>query len=327
MRYVLGVDGGGTKTHCALFGADGVKADFFDWGPTNFENMEHKYDGLLRELSLIFARLIERNGMELDDISHGVLGLAGVDSPTRHKKISEVLAKAGLARFTLVNDAFLGVKAGSASGSGVCAINGTGTSFAGIDPGGALLHVGGMGVLTGDIGGGHYLSGLAAGSVYNQLYKGSEPTVMKDLMFDILGVERREDYLDALLEQLFEGELEYASLNKVVFRAANMGDAVAIAILEGMGRDNARSVSAVINGLDFADTVEVVLAGSINTKGENPSALDAFKRTLTDMHGDKRLSFTKLTVPPVAGAIVWALEIAAGGRPRGMYEAVIKQFV
>jgi len=327
MGYILGVDGGGTKTHCVLFNTDGVRQDFLEWGPTNFESLENGYEGLYNELTGMFDKITGRNNIRLSDVAYGVFGLAGVDSRMRHAKISDVLTRAGMNSFTLVNDAFLGVKAGARDGSGVCAINGTGTSFAGIDPHGSLLHIGGMGRLTGDIGGGPHLGTEAVGYVYDALYKGAAPTVMQDILFDILGVEDKDDYMDVFLEKWYNGDIDLSTMNKAVFRAANMGDGPAIRILEEMGLNNARAVNACINGLDFGETVEVVLAGSIYTKGENPSALDALKRAVTEANSGKTVTFAKLTAPPVAGAAVWALEIAAGVKTPGLYETVIKQFV
>jgi len=305
--YVLGVDGGGTKTHCALFDMSGRMVDLLTWGPTNFEGLEGGYKGLFKELNAMFSAITGRNGAGYDEITRSVLGLAGVDSISRHAKISDVIIRTGLRRFTLVNDAFLGVKAGALSGAGVCSINGTGTSFAGIDPAGGMLHIGGMGRLTGDIGGGWHLGEDAAGAVYDYLYKGGEPTAMKDILFDILGVSRREDYMDVLLEKLTDDRLNLPELNRVVFTAANMNDAPAIKILEEMGANNARSVNAVIDGLNFGHTVEVVLAGSINVKGENPAAADKLAEIVTAAHKDKKITFAKLAAPPVAGAVVWAL--------------------
>ena len=322
--YALGVDGGGTKTHCALSDMSGRIVDLSEWGPTNFEGLEGGYKGLFKELNAMFGAVLSKNGVGYDEIARSVLGLAGVDSISRHAKISDVIIRTGLRRFTLVNDAFLGVKAGAVSGAGVCAINGTGTSFAGIDPAGGMLHVGGMGRLTGDIGGGWHLGEEAVGAVYNSLYKNGEPTVMKAMLFDILGVSRKEDYMDVLLEKLSDGHLNLSELNRVVFKAANLNDAPAIKILEDMGADNARSVNAVIDGLDFGHTVEVVLAGSIHVRGENPAAVDKLADIVTAAHPDKHIAFTRLAAPPVAGAAVWALEQCG---VKDMFGAVTAQFM
>lgn len=76
----------------------------------------------------------------------------------------------GLNDFVLCNDAFLGVKAGCTHGYGICAINGTGYTIAGIDPNRNMIQIGGQGALTGDVGGGGYLGMAVVSSVYNALF-------------------------------------------------------------------------------------------------------------------------------------------------------------
>lgn len=43
MKYVLGVDGGGTKTHAVLFDGDGNLVDMVEWGPTNHESLREGF--------------------------------------------------------------------------------------------------------------------------------------------------------------------------------------------------------------------------------------------------------------------------------------------
>jgi len=57
-------------------------------------------------------------------------------------------------------------------------------------------------------------------------------TVMSEIMFEMLNIQSRHDYMDTLTEQLDCGKIKVKDLNKVVFMAANMGDKVALDILE-----------------------------------------------------------------------------------------------
>lgn len=79
-KYYLGVDGGGTKTHCALFDEHGEKKCIMNWGPTNHEALPGGMRGLRDELERIFFTLLETCNISMKDLGGSVLGLAGIDT-------------------------------------------------------------------------------------------------------------------------------------------------------------------------------------------------------------------------------------------------------
>lgn len=306
-KYVLGVDGGGTKTYCALFDTQGNKIDAVSWGGTNYALLEGGLSELEVQLGALFSHILDRNGLTPGNLGRCVLGLSGVDTRSQHARISDIIRRLGITDFILCNDAFLGIKAGCESEYGICAVNGTGCTVAGIDPSGRMLQIGGLGDLTGDTGGGYYLGTAAICSVYNSLFKGYAGTYMTDILFEILGIDSKHDYTDAIIKGIAEGRIKVKDLNRVVFKAANKGDAVAKSILEKMGVENARSINAVIRELLFPDRIKIVLAGSIYVKGENPTAVDTLRDCVLEENPHRDIEFEILKCPPVAGAIIWAL--------------------
>lgn len=61
-KYVLGVDGGGTKTHFALFDIKGNKINICTFGTTNHEMMRNGFDELEKKLDdIINFILVESN--------------------------------------------------------------------------------------------------------------------------------------------------------------------------------------------------------------------------------------------------------------------------
>jgi hypothetical protein len=67
-----------------------------------------------------------------------------------------------------------------------------------------------------------------------------------------------------------------------------------------------------------------VLAGSIFVKGEHPLPVDTLKEAVSKANPDYRIKYTVLNVPPVAGAVVWALN--ALGDNGASYDKVCAQF-
>ncbi len=311
-KFVIGVDGGNTKTHYVLADSDGNRVGFIKAGTASHERL-HGYEGMKRELASRINSLLGDAGLKAEDVSFSVLGLAGADIPKQYREISERLKEIGLVNFKVYNDAYLGIKAGSEKGYGICSINGTGTSCTGIDRHGRYLQVGGCGNITGDDAGGGYLRSMAIRLAYESIYKCGEPTILKDMLFDLLEVSEEDRFLEAVYEKVLSGLTDKVLLSKIVFQAANRGDNAAIKLLEHVGKETAKAVVGVARMLDFSEDEEldIVMAGSIHVKGENPVMLNAFKDEVTK-NIKYRPRFHLLKAPPVAGAVIWALEEVNG---------------
>lgn len=328
-NYVLGVDGGGTKTHCALFDIHGNKVDLVIWGPTNYEVLEGGFAGLKKELEGMIAHILRKNGLTLLDICYSVFGLSGVDSKFQHEQISGLISGLDLKDHILCNDAFLGIKAGIVNQYGICAINGTGCTVAGIDPEGGMLQIGGYGGYSADEGGGSFLGTLAVSSVYNFLYRNGAGTVLKDLLFQYLHIQSKSDFMEAIIIGTAKGEFSVKDFNSFIFKAANLGDEVALGILEGMGKQYAQSINSAIRHLNYNECEElsVVLAGSIHMHGESAIAIDRMMTDVLSENQQIKIVFYKLERPPVMGAIVWAIsKTKTTMRFKDLYDKVKLQF-
>lgn len=323
-KYVLGVDGGGTKTHCALFDTDGNKVDLIKWGTTNHENLKEGFADLKKELENMTSFILHKNGVSIDQIQNAVFGLAGVDTKSQQAIISGIIREIGFSDYYVCNDAYLGIKAGCEKGYGICAINGTGCTVTGISPEGRCIQIGGLGELTGDRGGGSFLGITVIGSIYNSLFKNGKQTLMKDILFDELKIVSKYEFIDAIAQKVGSGEIRIRDLNRIVFAAANKGDEKAIEILTDMGRDIASMINGAIRELEFEDTIDVVLAGSVNVKGENKTAIDIIKNNVRERNRDRVINFRILDKPPVAGAIIWALSTESNSSD--IFNTVISQF-
>jgi N-acetylglucosamine kinase-like BadF-type ATPase len=327
MRYVLGVDGGGTKTHCALYDTDTGRLDMLAYGPTNHEGMAGGLDELPGVLRDMLRTLLIRNNITIRDIEMGVLGLAGVDTTEQHRIISGILTELGLERFVLCNDSYLGIKAGSSSGHGICAISGTGCSITGMDPFGNRVQVGGLGPYTGDFGGSSMLVPCAVGRVHDQLFREAPFTALTTAVFSWLDITDRDEFIDLLTSRLGSDHAGTTyELCRILHRTAGEGDETALAILEESGRSYAGGIAGAAEALSFppGETVEVVFAGSLFTKADCDHAQKTAERLLLErFSGERVLSFKRLDVPCAAGAVLWAMDELGIG---GLRDNVLKLF-
>lgn len=308
--YVLGVDGGGTKTELALMNERASVLLRKRIGCTNHELLRGSYAELCRLLRFAILELLKEAGAALSQLAYAVFGLAGADTQSQCKQIEEAMKGIGIKQFLICNDAYLPIKAGCESGAGISSINGTGCTAAGIDRAGRQLQIGGMGELTGDCGGGDYLGRCACAAVYAAIYKRGEATSMTKILLREAHVLQEEVLFNALSDALQKNQICMRNLNRVVFEAANAGDCVALGILQQMGTENGYSVNALLDRLDFGKEVSIILAGSIWQKGENATAIERLQCTVRDTHPNLSIRFSVLQHPPVLGALLWAFHLA-----------------
>jgi len=260
----------------------------------------------------LLPRIIKEAGATIEDIAFAVFGIAGVDTNAQQVLISEMVQKLGFKNHIMCNDAVLGVAAGCPNCVGVCAINGTGFKLAAIDNSGKTIETCGLGSFTDDLGGGHWYGYRAISSVYNEIYKLGRPTIMKDIMYDLIGVTRREDYLEVLTEKYYSNSIDPIALNSIVFNAAAKDDAVALGVLEESAEQYAGAIARIIMDYDFpADkTVYVTLAGSVFVKQKVKLLQDFIKMRVDDALNGRSVEYITLDAPPVAGAVMWAAQKA-----------------
>ena len=311
-KLILGVDGGGTKSHLAFFDDNGNCVGATAYGSLNHEGMHGSYDELEERLGELLPRAVKDAGATLSDIKYAVFGVAGVDTDAQQVLISDMVTKIGIKDHIMCNDAFLGVPAGCPDCVGICAINGTGFKLAAIDYSGNAVQTCGLGSFTDDFGGGPWYGHRTIGTVYNELYKLGRPTVMKDMMFELLGINRREDYLEVLMDKYHGGKLDRLALNCIVFNAAATGDAAAIGILEESAEQYAGGIARLIMDMDFPvdKTVHVTLAGSVFVKQKVKILQELIRMRVDDALNGHPVTYTPFDASPVAGAVMWAAQKA-----------------
>lgn len=308
-EYVIGIDIGGTKSHLALFDTEGNFIELGHWGPLNHEVLPDSFEQFEKELEQFVTQVISKHGITIDKIAYSALGVAGVDTKQQHEIVSQILKKLGFKKFTLANDAYLGIPAGSKNGTGICAINGTGCTIAGINKKGDMLQIGGVGILSADMGGGGYMGERIVSAVYCELFRRGEPTILTSYIFEKLGITSKYDYVETIQEKINDETFDIYKCSPLLFEAVNQNDRVAAGILREIADSYANGISCMIEELRFPsdEDLHIVLAGSVFVKGENPLLVDSLKTKVSKDNPGKQIKYNLLNVPNVAGAAIWAL--------------------
>ncbi|MFS0722513.1 N-acetylglucosamine kinase [Paenibacillus sp. 1P07SE] len=314
-HYVLGVDGGNSKTDYHLYDLRGCRIAQLRTGTCSHERFADGYAGAERAMREQLSEILNSCDIMPADIAAAAFGLAGADIPSQKAELNKIIGRLGLQRYVVDNDSFLGLKAGSSSGWGICSINGSGACTGAIAPDGTRLQIGGVGSeLAGDEAGGYYLSRRVLRAVYDACYRLGEPTALCGPVLDLLGLPDDTLLLERMVAGVTDRSLPYTELVTLLLNTAEQGDAAALAIVKQSAQQMARSAAGCVQRLDFGNgAIEVVLAGSVWVKADSPILRDYFQRYVQQLLPDKQFRFSTLRVPPATGAVLWAMEQALGG--------------
>lgn len=257
--FLLGVDGGGTKTIALVATLDGAIISEGEAGASNYQQVGAQQAFVTLEsaitLALQNANVASRNPYAV------CLGLAGV---ARQEDRDLVRHWADLlfpgAPLLLTNDGALVLAAGAPDGWGVAVICGTGSIVIGADREGHNARAGGWGPLLGDEGSGHAV-GRAALTAVMRAHDGRGPqTVLLDGVLRHLALPEPPALVRRVYQEGFS-TADIARLAPLVNEAAEAGDAVASAIIAAAGAELAFGVSAVAQRLSLHGRVPCALAG------------------------------------------------------------------
>jgi N-acetylglucosamine kinase-like BadF-type ATPase len=302
-QRVLAVDGGASKTDLAIVRDDGALLAAVR-GPGS--NPHHiGVDGCVALIADLHARAIELAGSDPLP-AHAAYMLAGADLPEEEETLhAEFDARGWSVSCRVRNDTYGVLRSGTNRDWGVGVVCGAGINAVGIGPDGREVRFPALGALSGDWGGGLDV-GLAAVGAANRVEDGRGPaTVLGALVPAHFGMARPSDVAGAVHQKrLDEGRL--AELARVVFTAADAGDAVAGALVDRLASEVVDLVTTTLARLDL-DTadIDVVLGGGLLQAG-NVRLDRAIDAGLVDVR--PKVSVIRTASPPIVGAALLALD-------------------
>ena len=302
MRYFLGADLGGTKTHMVIADETGRAVGFGESGPGNHESVG--FDGMYKTLADGLNSALTSAGLEKSDIAGAGFGIAGYDWPSEKPKMIEVIARLGLnAPFEMMNDAIPGLVAGAEEGWGVVLISGTGCNARGWDKGHQREgRVTGYGVLMGEAAGSSELVTRAMQLVGFEWTQRGPKTALSQMFMDAMRVKTLDELLEIYTQAPYHIGAEFAPR---VFQVAQQGDPVAVELVHWAGRELGEMANGIIRQLEFEKLkFDVVLAGGMFEGGS--MLVDPLRETIQRLAPDTRL--VRLTIPPVIGAVLVGME-------------------
>jgi N-acetylglucosamine kinase-like BadF-type ATPase len=231
IRFVIGVDGGGTKTDALIVGLDGTIVAECHGGPTQLQIV-----GIERAAEILFGLISDccaKANCTPEALQNIVLGIAGAGrGMDRAELVNAILANGIKKKFMLKNilvetDARIALEAALAGKPGIVVIGGTGSIALYRTEAGAILRSGGWGKILGDEGGGFAIARDALNAVMRQHDGRLDKTVLTAKALKHFGVASP----DELIPKIYHDHAELAAFAPAVLEAEVERDRIAHSIL------------------------------------------------------------------------------------------------
>lgn len=226
-RYVIGIDGGGTKSHALLVGMDGAVVAESSGGPTHLQTV-----GVPQASRVLFEMISECSSkvpIEPESLQSVVLGIAGAGRASDRTELVGGLSayalkkKFPLKNITVETDARIALEAAFAGGAGIVVIAGTGSIALYRTEEGKILRAGGWGHILGDEGSGYSVARDAIAAVLRTHDGRAERTLLTQKAFEHFSVAS----IDELVMKIYHDRTDIASFAPKVFDAVVERDRVA----------------------------------------------------------------------------------------------------
>lgn len=301
--YILGIDGGGTRTTGIVADEHGNVHMHAVTGRSNPNTLqqaefEEVICGLVQELK-------RQNNAIFTQVSVCFAGIAGVGESGRDAEVAALLARELSAGTKVIvrNDAFNALYSGTLGEPGIVQIAGTGAVTLGINENGDVARSGGWGYLFDDEGSGFYLGNEALKAVFRFYDDRGPATSLTERLTDYFDVVRVPDIIGKVYGQEHPRSI-IAPLSRFVVQEARAGDIVSTGIIEKACSEMMQSIEACHRRLfDKNQPTAIVLSGGVFTDAE------LFTERFRELASDSipNAVFQSAQVPPVGGAVLAGL--------------------
>lgn len=294
--YFLGVDGGGTKTIAYLFDEEGNLIFKNTSGPTNI--LENGEEVLRKNLKELLSPVLKE--ISPKDIK-SCFGLPAVGEFREDVKILKEIISDDLKMEPdiIVNDVVIGWAGGNLARDGIHVVAGTGTITYG-RRGKKEVRVSGWGSIIGDEGSAYYIGYRTLNEVSRELDGRKRKTELTKLLFEKLNLKNHLDFIEFIYDPQKDRRSNIASVAKITYEIAKMGDKKALKILKDSAKELALTVITANKFLKIKNPVTVTYSGSVLEK--NHIVKEEFINIL-EKEGYK-IESPKLS--PVLGAVLLA---------------------
>lgn len=311
MAYYLGIDGGGSKTSCAVGDEHSLLATSVA-GPSNLTRV-----GEVRARQSLHQAIRDACAtarIEPEQIGHACVGVAGAARAEVASVVRKIVGELVTAEIVVVGDMSVALHAAFGDGPGVIVIAGTGSIAYGRNAQGAIARAGGWGFAVSDEGSAHWIGRTTVSSVLQAIDR--EKDVQAGTEAVPLFRELKRIWKLASLDEFVQtanSNPDFAALFPTIVAAAEAGDALAQRVLAQAGVELSQLTGAVVRrlfaGQDVGSlAVWLSLAGGVFQ--HSTRVREKFGAEIRKVY--PQVNLNPQVVEPVAGALQMARQKARG---------------
>ncbi|RKL66588.1 ATPase [Salipaludibacillus neizhouensis] len=316
MAYVIGIDGGGTKTTCLFNNINDFLPHKESESLTVIGEASNPhvvgFDEMKTRLQQLIAHGVAKYSIQPNDISGVSCGLAGVGRKEDVREIEKVFQQIFFelqfsehSIFSAHSDSYIALRGALQPGAkeGILVVSGTGSSATGIGSQGNVYKSGGWGHILGDEGSGYQIGMRALNKITKAYDMREKNTILTDLVLKELALEHPKDLISYIYGRKPEKK-DIARLAKQVMEAVSHGDDVAEEILIGAANELVSHVESLHKKCpSYNERTPIMTTGSIFTYSKD------LERYFIDNIHLKKLGFYQTAYSsPVYGAAMIARE-------------------
>lgn len=262
--YVIGVDGGGTKTAVKVADLDGRILHSFETGAINLngeseENVNSNLKCILTEVDKRFDGLGACRGM--------CLGTAGVSNPKVRLILEDTIRDKGYkGNLIITGDHETALYGALGVQEGVIIVAGTGSICYGKNAAGQEYRTGGFGYLIDDEGSGYAIGRDILTAIIHAYDGRGEKTVLTDMVFEQLKMSAIAEIIGYIYRKDFN-KRDIAALAPCIVQAYLQGDLAAENIINKCGSELLNLIRPVIEKLELTGC-SLAMTGSVLRKNE-----------------------------------------------------------
>jgi N-acetylglucosamine kinase-like BadF-type ATPase len=312
--FIMGIDGGGTKTLAAVLDLERGELHLGHGGPSNQDAVGAR--AATKALLDSADEAIKRAGATRDGLHAAVLAVAGTDTDAVEAHV-RASCPAG---WIVVNDVIGAWATATGAQPGVGAISGTGSNVFGVGPDARTWRAGGWGHVLGDEGSGYWLGLQSIKAALRDRDGSGSKTALSDAAVEFFAVPDIETLAPLVYSKPLT-KSEIAAFAIETARIAERGDAVARALFEDGARELAVLIEAVVRNTGLSGAFPVGLIGSAYKAGE--IFVEPLTRAIHDLAPEAQVSLVEMA--PVGGCLLLAARVCGIDRAldRGELERLI----
>jgi len=258
LKYVIGVDGGGTKTEATAYdlGGKAIRTSI-----KGFANLLNNKEKALENIIAAIKEIIDE--LENHELCSVYLGIAGSEVGNNGLIIRESIKDRLGINSVVMHDSEIALKAMLKGKDGILVIAGTGSVAFGVNNN-LTVRCGGWGSLLGDEGSGYKIAIDAIKRMIFEEENDLSPSELSEKIMNKLQINSVDEITKFVYSSTKD---EIASLAEIVARLGESGNEIAYGILTNEGIELAKTVNNVYRKLGFK-SCSIALVGGVIKKAK-----------------------------------------------------------